>query len=107
MCQEDDSPDTCKAETPDLKGMNADMFDGFSPRTLDFMWNIRLNNNKEWFESHKEEFKREFQLPMKELGREVAKQGDLLYHRQMRPLSFLLSCAFNQYYTLRKDCRFW
>jgi len=47
------------------------MFEGFSPRTLDFMWNLRLNNDKTWFESHKEEFKRDFQLPMKELGREV------------------------------------
>ena len=47
------------------------MFIGFSQKTVDFMWNIRLNNNKPWFEAHKEEFKRDFQTPMRELGQEV------------------------------------
>ena len=47
------------------------MFKGFNQKTVDFMWNIRLNNNKPWFEEHKEEFKRDFQMPMKELGQEV------------------------------------
>jgi len=47
------------------------MFTGFSQATIDFMWNIRLNNNKPWFEEHKDEFKRDFQTPMKELGQEV------------------------------------
>ena len=35
------------------------------------MWNIRMNNNKAWFEEHKDEFKRDFQTPMKELGQEI------------------------------------
>ena len=47
------------------------MFTGFSQNTIDFMWNIRLNNNKAWFEEHKDEFKRDFQTPMKELVQEV------------------------------------
>ena len=47
------------------------MFTGFSQNTIDFMWNIRMNNNKTWFEAHKDEFKRDFQTPMKELGQEV------------------------------------
>ena len=47
------------------------MFTGFSQKTVDFMWGIRLNNNKPWFEEHKDEFKRNFQTPMKELGQEV------------------------------------
>ncbi|MCL2698100.1 MAG: DUF2461 domain-containing protein [Oscillospiraceae bacterium] len=47
------------------------MFNGFSEKTIDFMWNLRLNNNKPWFEAHKDEFVREFQTPMKTLGREV------------------------------------
>ena len=47
------------------------MFNGFSSRTIDFMWGIRLNNNKLWFEEHKDEYKREFLEPMKELGREI------------------------------------
>jgi len=47
------------------------MFKGFSSRTIDFMWELRLNNNKAWFTEHKEEFQREFQMPMKELGAQV------------------------------------
>ena len=47
------------------------MFTGFTQKTIDFMWGIRLNNNKAWFEEHKDEFKRNFQTPMKELGQEV------------------------------------
>jgi uncharacterized protein (TIGR02453 family) len=47
------------------------MFSGFSQKTIDFMWNIRLNNYRSWFEEHKEEYKRDFQTPMKELGQEV------------------------------------
>jgi len=30
-----------------------------------------LNNNKDWFEAHRDDFMRDFQLPMKELGQEV------------------------------------
>jgi len=47
------------------------MFDGFSQRTIDFMWSLRLNNEKIWFEAHKGDFQRDFQTPMKLLGREV------------------------------------
>ena len=47
------------------------MFTGFTQKTVDFMWNIRMNNNKAWFEEHKDEFKSDFQAPMKELGQEV------------------------------------
>jgi uncharacterized protein (TIGR02453 family) len=56
-----------------MKGLNT-MFDGFSQHTIDFMWNLRLNNNKSWFEENKEEFKQVFQIPMKALGREVFEQ---------------------------------
>ncbi|HCC35006.1 MAG TPA: DUF2461 domain-containing protein, partial [Ruminococcaceae bacterium] len=47
------------------------MFEGFSQRTIDFMWNLRFNNNRPWFLEHKDEFIRDFQTPMKTLGLEV------------------------------------
>ena len=47
------------------------MFTGFTQSTIDFMWNLRFNNEKSWFEAHKDEFIRDFQTPMKELGRDV------------------------------------
>jgi len=47
------------------------MFEGFSQKTIDFMWNLRFNNEKVWFEAHKDEYLRDFQGPMKALGKEV------------------------------------
>jgi len=35
------------------------------------MWGLRFNNEKPWFEAHKEEFQRDFQGPMKALGKDV------------------------------------
>ena len=48
-----------------------EMFKGFSQHTIDFMWNLRLNNCKPWFEEHKEEYRCELLAPMKALGGEV------------------------------------
>ena len=47
------------------------MFNGFTPQTIDFMWNLRLNNERSWFEANKEAFKQDFQEPMKALAQEV------------------------------------
>ena len=47
------------------------MFSGFTSQTIDFMWNLRLNNRKDWFEANKEAFQQDFQGPMKTLGQEV------------------------------------
>lgn len=47
------------------------MFHGFSQETVDFMWGIRFNNEREWFMEHKEDYRKYFYEPMKELGAEV------------------------------------
>lgn len=47
------------------------MFQGFSDKTVDFMWGIRFNNEKTWFEAHKEEYRTHFYQPMKALGDQV------------------------------------
>lgn len=44
------------------------MFRGFSPETIDFLWGIRLNNNRDWFTAHKQEYQRTLYEPMKELA---------------------------------------
>ena len=46
-------------------------FTGFTEKTVNFMWNLRLNNNRQWFEENKDDFIRHFQNPMKALGRDV------------------------------------
>ena len=47
------------------------MFEGFSQETVDFMWGIRFNNEKSWFEAHKSDYLTYFQTPMRELGGQV------------------------------------
>jgi len=52
------------------------MFEGFSQQTIDFMWSLRFNNEKTWFEANKDDFIRYFREPMKTLGREVFERID-------------------------------
>ena len=40
----------------------------FTPETMDFLWGIRFNNNREWFAAHKEQYQRTLLTPMKELA---------------------------------------
>ena len=47
------------------------MFTGFSPETVDFLWGIRMNNNKEWFAEHKKDYVKYLYEPMKALGKEL------------------------------------
>lgn len=47
------------------------MFCGYNEKTLEFMWGIRLNNDREWFMAHKEEYKEHLYQPTVELGQEV------------------------------------
>lgn len=50
------------------------MFEGFFQETVDFMWGIRFNNEKSWFEAHKSDYQTYFLQPMKELGGQVQAQ---------------------------------
>lgn len=45
------------------------MFEGFSPETVDFLWGIRMNNNREWFTANKGNYTKYLYEPMKELGK--------------------------------------
>ena len=55
------------------------MFQGFSEQTIDFMWGIRFNNEKNWFEQHKETYLQTFYRPMQELSQEVYQAIDSAY----------------------------
>ena len=46
------------------------MFDGFSPETVDFLWGIRMNNNRDWFMEHKKDYVNYLYEPMKALGKD-------------------------------------
>ncbi len=47
------------------------MFEGFSPETVDFLWGIRLNNNRDWFQANKKNYVNYLYEPMKALGQEL------------------------------------
>lgn len=47
------------------------MFEGFSPETIDFLWGIRMNNNRDWFTAHKKQYVDFLYEPMKELSKEL------------------------------------
>ena len=47
------------------------MFTGYSEKTLDFLWGIRFNNNRDWFTAHKEEYLQHLYQPTVDLGQEV------------------------------------
>ena len=59
------------------------MFTGFTPETIDFLWGIRMNNNRDWFLEHKKQYVDTLYQPMKELGEQLfqpflERPGDLL-----------------------------
>lgn len=59
------------------------MFEGFTPETIDFLWGIRMNNNREWFQEHKKQYTQSLYEPMKALGAELFRAfadrpGDIL-----------------------------
>ena len=59
------------------------MFQGFSPETVDFLWGIRMNNNREWFTANKKAYVDTLYEPMKALGKDLfqpflEKSGDVL-----------------------------
>ena len=47
------------------------MFTGYSDRTVDFFWQIRFNNSREWFAPRKQEFADVIMNPTKELANEL------------------------------------
>ena len=59
------------------------MFAGYSPETVDFLWGIRLNNNREWFLANKQNYIDHLYEPTKALGAQLFqpfldKPGELL-----------------------------
>ena len=55
------------------------MFQGFSQGAVDFLWGIRFNNERSWFQAHKEEYLTLVDRPMRELGAQVHQTMEELY----------------------------
>ncbi|MBR4109394.1 MAG: DUF2461 domain-containing protein [Oscillospiraceae bacterium] len=91
------------------------MFEGYSPETIDFLWGIRMNNNRDWFMAHKPDYVKYLYEPTKALGKELFlpfldKTGDLLkvsriYRdaRKHHPLPYKESL----WICIRQDVQWW
>lgn len=91
------------------------MFEGYSPETVDFLWGIRMNNNREWFMAHKQRYVKTLYEPTKALGAELFqpfldKPGDLLkvsrIYRDAR-LHHPLPYKESLWVCIRQDVEFW
>ena len=47
------------------------MFQGYTQETVNFMWGIRFNNEREWFLAHKEDYQKHLLEPTRALGEQV------------------------------------
>ena len=91
------------------------MFEGFSPETVDFLWGIRMNNNRDWFLAHKKDYVNYLYEPMKALGKELFvpfmdKPGNLLkvsrIYRDTR-LHHPLPYKESLWICIRQDVQWW
>ena len=57
------------------------MFQGYTQQTVDFLWGLRLNNERGWFLPRKEEFLACVDTPTRELARELTGEMTRLYPR--------------------------
>ncbi|MCO7136084.1 DUF2461 domain-containing protein [[Clostridium] leptum] len=46
-------------------------FEGFSKQTMDFLWDLRFNNRKDWFEGHRQIYQDSLLTPFRLLGQEL------------------------------------
>ena len=91
------------------------MFEGFSPETVDFLWGIRMNNNRDWFMSHKKDYVNYLYEPMKALGKDLSaliadKPGNLVkVSRIYRDARLHHSVPYKEslWICIRRDVEWW
>ena len=91
------------------------MFQGFTPETVDFLWGIRMNNNREWFLEHKKDYVNHLYEPMKALGKDLftpflEKPGNLLkVSRIYRDARMHHSVPYKEslWICIRQDVQWW
>ena len=91
------------------------MFEGFLPETVDFLWGIRMNNNRDWFSEHKKDYVSYLYEPMKALGQDLFqpfmdKPGNLLkVSRIYRDARMHHDVPYKEslWVCIRKDVQWW
>ena len=49
-------------------------FTGFTPETIDFLWELRMNNNKAWMEENRERYRTVLKEPFDALSAALTKK---------------------------------
>lgn len=91
------------------------MFQGFSPETIDFLWGIRMNNNREWFQAHKQEYVDTLYEPMKELAAAISEPFTNIpgfickTSRIYRDMRMQPDTPYKEslWVCIRRDCKWW
>ncbi len=52
-------------------------FEGFRPETIDFLWELRMNNSREWMEQNRERYKTVLKEPFDRFAAELAEKSGL------------------------------
>lgn len=55
------------------------MFQGYTQGAVDFLWNLRFNNEREWFTAHKEEFLEQVDRPTRALAAQLTEEMTQAY----------------------------
>lgn len=71
-------------------------FSGFLPETIDFLWELRLNNNKEFMEANRERYRAVLKEPFDALAAELAEQSPVFGGGRMK-------CSISR---INRDIRF-
>lgn len=58
------------------------MFEGFTPKTGEFLWDLSFNNERTWFLAHKDEFEQVLNAPFKALAADVFAEMSARYPAQ-------------------------
>lgn len=90
------------------------MFNGFTPAAIDFLWGIRFNNNRDWFQEHKAEYQRDLYQPMLALADAVREkfqiEGTVLKtSRIYRDVRYSGGIPYKEHlwFCIRQDNVFW
>lgn len=85
-----------KLEAPDVP---APSFAGFTEATIKFLHGLKKNNNKEWFEAHREQYEMDLREPFKGLVQELA----VRFKQEKLPLVANLKTSL---FRINRDIRF-
>ena len=59
-------------------------FEGFTAETIDFLWELRMNNSREWMEENRDRYKRVLKEPFDSLAAALVAESTAFGGREMK-----------------------